>query len=333
MYNTEKGLRFMGIRFYCPNGHKLNVKAFQAGRRGICPYCGVSVLIPLESTRPPSKQTTGSSDEHDLDKPSPPPGSPSVGPASPQPAGQFPATAPMGYQPAMPAQPQVMTPQPTFQSPAMPAPLGPAAQPMFAATGNAAMPAYGTPMPTPGMGQAAAPSAMGPMPAAPLSPAQPAAAAPGPLDPLVEAPNAVWYVRPTAGGQYGPATADIMRAWLAEGRVSGDTLVWREGWRDWQEASAVFAQLKPDDMALFLSGAKPGKSAESRPSGAYPPSGRRASNANTALVITVLILAVVVLFVVFLMVLFQQPAAEPDRKPAPAAKTALWSEPWPKLVG
>ena len=26
----------MGIRFYCPNGHKLNVKEFQAGRRGIC---------------------------------------------------------------------------------------------------------------------------------------------------------------------------------------------------------------------------------------------------------------------------------------------------------
>ena len=46
----------MGIRFYCPNGHKLNVKTFQAGMRGICPYCGAKIEIPLKSTRPSSKQ-------------------------------------------------------------------------------------------------------------------------------------------------------------------------------------------------------------------------------------------------------------------------------------
>ncbi len=46
----------MGIRFYCPNGHKLNVKAFQAGRRGICPYCGTKFLIPSQSTRKSSKE-------------------------------------------------------------------------------------------------------------------------------------------------------------------------------------------------------------------------------------------------------------------------------------
>ena len=45
----------MGIRFYCPNGHKLHVKEFQAGRRGVCPYCGVDVDIPLTSTRESSK--------------------------------------------------------------------------------------------------------------------------------------------------------------------------------------------------------------------------------------------------------------------------------------
>ena len=38
----------MGIRFYCPNGHKLNVKTFLAGRRGICPHCGVKLIIPTE---------------------------------------------------------------------------------------------------------------------------------------------------------------------------------------------------------------------------------------------------------------------------------------------
>ena len=45
----------MGIRTNCPNGHKLNLKAFLAGRRGICPYCGVTFLIPTQSTREPSK--------------------------------------------------------------------------------------------------------------------------------------------------------------------------------------------------------------------------------------------------------------------------------------
>lgn len=47
----------MGIRFYCPNGHKLNVKAYLAGKRGICPECGASFLIPLESTRLSSKES------------------------------------------------------------------------------------------------------------------------------------------------------------------------------------------------------------------------------------------------------------------------------------
>lgn len=41
----------MGIRFYCPRGHKLNVKAELAGKIGICPECGQRMLIPFESTR------------------------------------------------------------------------------------------------------------------------------------------------------------------------------------------------------------------------------------------------------------------------------------------
>ena len=45
----------MGIRFYCPNGHKLNVKEKLAGKRGVCPHCGVKLLIPQKSTRPSSR--------------------------------------------------------------------------------------------------------------------------------------------------------------------------------------------------------------------------------------------------------------------------------------
>src|SRR6187402_2516092 len=37
----------MGIRFSCPNGHKLNVKEFLAGKRGVCPQCGAKFIIPM----------------------------------------------------------------------------------------------------------------------------------------------------------------------------------------------------------------------------------------------------------------------------------------------
>lgn len=39
----------MGIRFHCPNGHRLNVKSFLAGNRGICPECNARFLIPFTS--------------------------------------------------------------------------------------------------------------------------------------------------------------------------------------------------------------------------------------------------------------------------------------------
>ncbi len=70
----------MGIRFQCPNGHKLHVKEFLAGKRGICPECNVKFLVPeiggcrvesikddqapdsvIEVTAPFTIQTTGSS--------------------------------------------------------------------------------------------------------------------------------------------------------------------------------------------------------------------------------------------------------------------------------
>ncbi len=46
----------MGIRFFCPNGHKLNVKEHLAGKTGFCPECGARLVIPLKSTRKSSKE-------------------------------------------------------------------------------------------------------------------------------------------------------------------------------------------------------------------------------------------------------------------------------------
>jgi hypothetical protein len=36
----------MGIRFSCPNGHKLHVKEFLAGKRAVCPHCGAKLTVP-----------------------------------------------------------------------------------------------------------------------------------------------------------------------------------------------------------------------------------------------------------------------------------------------
>jgi hypothetical protein len=40
----------MGIHFTCPNGHRLHVKSFLAGKRGICPHCDSRFDIPAADT-------------------------------------------------------------------------------------------------------------------------------------------------------------------------------------------------------------------------------------------------------------------------------------------
>jgi GYF domain 2 len=60
--------------------------------------------------------------------------------------------------------------------------------------------------------------------------------------PLREAPQANWYVQPPTGGQYGPASSEVFGEWLAEHRVTRDSLVWSEGWEQWQLAGEVFSE-------------------------------------------------------------------------------------------
>lgn len=143
----------MGIRFSCPNGHKLNVKSFQAGKRGICPYCGAKFTVPTQSIL----ETKDQKDE---------------------------------------AAKQISDVGPRIELPSIEVPLP-----------------------------------------------EPPQAKKNQADPLAEDPQAVWYVRPPSGGQFGPAEADVMRTWIKEGRVTADSLVWREGWRDWAEAVKVFPKL------------------------------------------------------------------------------------------
>jgi hypothetical protein len=63
------------------------------------------------------------------------------------------------------------------------------------------------------------------------------------FDALDEIPEAVWYVRPPSGGQFGPASRDLMKRWLSEERVTADSHVWREGWPDWKSAADVFSRV------------------------------------------------------------------------------------------
>lgn len=65
-------------------------------------------------------------------------------------------------------------------------------------------------------------------------------------DAISEAPKLQWYVMPPgAASQYGPAVGEEFRNWIKEGRVTADTLVWRQDWPEWKSAGAVFAELQP----------------------------------------------------------------------------------------
>ena len=155
----------MGIRFLCPNGHKLNVKSFLAGKRAICPKCGVRVTVPDESTRPESSSST------------------KLG-------------APGG--------------EGLHEDESLDESILAEARSTIAAAAAQSTAQYVTPRSA---------------------------------DPLAEAPEAVWYVRPVSGGQYGPASAEIMRAWIKDGRVAANSLIWRDGWPQWRSAGAVFPEL------------------------------------------------------------------------------------------
>jgi hypothetical protein len=121
---------------------------------------------------------------------------------------------------------------------------------------------------------------------------------------LAAAGTAVWYVRPASGGQFGPATREVMGAWLRENRVEGDSLVWREGWQDWRQAAKVFPQLRAARPDPLLATITLGETAATRAALARNrrARSRRQSKRTQTVVIILLIVAVIVLFAVFLWV-------------------------------
>jgi hypothetical protein len=183
----------MGIRFYCPNGHRLNVKDFLAGKRGICPHCEARFRIPRESEVPK--------------------GSPKVKPGT-------------AAERNMPIAARRRSGSAILQVAA----VHPAS--VQAATESTAPEQIAT-------GQAAAID----KPAVSVRVKSDEEVIPTDHDPIEESPESIWYVRPPSGGQYGPAKGEVVRRWIAEGRVSADSLVWREGWAEWRLAGPIFPSL------------------------------------------------------------------------------------------
>ena len=257
-YNTG-----MGIRFYCPNGHKLNVKSFLAGQRGICPHCGAKVQIPRESTLDPGKERGPGENGATADCDDTAATEPSTG-GDLAPPSEFERAGSSGAN----------------ESPSAADEPAPAEEPDVSIELQDEV-AVDEDNPASGPG---------------IPPKLPQAK-PFPNDPLDELPDAVWYVRVSDGGQYGPATADVMRQWVAEGRIGSGCLVWREGWRDWREAFDAFPGLrdgstpKIDTGGTFAGRSGPGGGSGT---GEYAGSSRgRSTTARTA-VITILLLAVIV---------------------------------------
>jgi hypothetical protein len=163
----------MGVRFECPNGHKLHVKAELAGKRGICPECGVKFIVPSFSGERVAESSAGTS---------------STATPTPSPSGD-------------------------------------------ASSGSVII-------------QTASPSGIAR--AGESENSQPPAVA------------VAWYIRPAAGGQFGPASTDVFQQWIADGRVAADSWVWRTGWTDWKpgaEALALFSNRPPVGPAVAMAGA------------------------------------------------------------------------------
>lgn len=60
---------------------------------------------------------------------------------------------------------------------------------------------------------------------------------------LSAALDAKWFVRPPSGGQFGPASPQLLMEWVAERRVTSDSFLWCEGMPQWQAATDLIPEL------------------------------------------------------------------------------------------
>lgn len=206
----------MGIRFFCPNGHKLNVKSELAGKIGICPKCQARMTIPTASVREPSDRGAFAETTSD-----------SAGELGEFRSDSTTATTnderwEDGETSSGASERRAQNTTATDES-----------QRKFLLNGERAEAALGDVL-----RRAVDGSAQNDLGAERFDDSEP-----------LRDPRLVWYVRSRDNQQYGPATGDVMASWINERRIGPQTLVWREDWPAWREAGLVFS-----DLERFFSG-------------------------------------------------------------------------------
>ncbi len=287
----------MGIRFYCPNGHRLNVKSFLAGKRGICPHCGVGVDIPLESQIPPGSKKFR--DQHAVDS------AKASGEAKVTEKSNGPLLAldEIEDEITTTGDSQILTQSAIMKRSGSDTTLPRPAPP------NQATDQPGT---KPSGASASAAANDFELPDSMQDVDGPAETTNAPTaDPLAEDPNAVWYVRPPSGGQFGPAVGDVVRSWLDEGRITADSLVWREGWPEWQTADTVFPQLAkaPPVSSSTTSNSEPDSEEAPKKLTRRPPA--KKNNQMGIIVVIVLGLLSLILLAVLIWMVMQSETSSP----------------------
>ncbi len=224
----------MGIRFRCHHcNSELHVKDFQGGRRGRCPECGGKFRIPpadaefsLEVGQEPApaaslveSQTTNAAVSSQPRR--------SASAAAEQPAKSGRSTERSGNGEPTSKSVAAVASQSSTQPQASVSPAQPPEEPAEETAEETAEEPQRRPVNADGATE-------------PAESPPPAAAAVLPTS-LSEAPAATWYVRPPAGGQYGPAPTETCIQWLIEGRICRETLVWRDDWPEWLVAGKAFA--------------------------------------------------------------------------------------------
>ena len=204
----------MGIRFSCHHcGHPLNIKQDLAGKVGRCPTCQGQFRIPLcDAATSSSINGTGLQ-------------SASVEPIQPI-ARAATSQAPSGT-----------TPRAVGHAAAKTVSTKPAPSPL------AKTPSTKTPVP-----QTPVPQSTPRNPASQRTTQPTAKAAPANRQSVPEAtPTAEthWHVRPPSGGEYGPASDELIRTWISEYRITPSSQLKRADWKEWRVASEVFPDLLP----------------------------------------------------------------------------------------
>jgi hypothetical protein len=295
----------MGIKFHCPNGHKMHVKSFLAGKKGVCPKCGVRIEIPLvsDADAPPASALEPDAFEPDkvIEEPGP---IEVVKPQTTRPRGPA-----FGLDLSAPREPTA-----TQKAP------GPAASKGAGVNETAEAPLeLADDLDLEDDLSALAPQPTSRAPAGRADPAWSQSNLPpsGPSPPAAsgvsrQASSASWYASLANGTTAGPMSAAAVLRGLDQGQFTTDSLVWRDGWSQWQPLGSVLSQMNAPTQPVGQAALSPIKAddplAEALgrqiPAPSTPMYGRRRTRKELrARVSMILMILVIILFALMMYVL------------------------------